>query len=134
MPTAAIVVIVVLVAVLAVLLMRPTAVQTLDGDAAVIEQLRIAGSDLQKPHTVEFFLYFPSEAGAQHVAEKLDAMGFVPEVKVAAAGSNLPWLLFATRSMVPKLEELGRLRILLRELAAAEQGEYDGWGTPIVPK
>jgi hypothetical protein len=134
MPTAVIVVIVAVVAVLAVLLMRRTAVQTLDGDAAVIEQLRTAGSDVQKPHAVEFFLYFPSEAGALHVAQKLHAMGFVSEVKAAAAGSSLPWLLFATRSMVPRLEELSRLRILLGELATAEQGQYDGWGTPIVPK
>ena len=134
MPIAAIVVIVAAVAVLAVFLMRRTAVQTLDGDAGVMEQLRIAGSDLQKPHTVEFFLYFPTEAGAHHVAQKLGTMGFLPEVKAAAAGSNLPWLLFATRSMIPKLEELSRLRKLLGELAADEQGQYDGWGTPIVPK
>ena len=134
MPTAVIVLIVVIVAVLATVLMRRTAAQSHGGDAAVIEQLRIAGSDLEKPHTVEFFLYFPSEAAAQHIAQKLDSMGFAPEVKAAAEGASLPWLLFATRSMVPKVEELSRLRVLLSELAIAEQGEYDGWGTSIVQK
>ncbi|UUZ47407.1 ribonuclease E inhibitor RraB [Massilia sp. B-10] len=46
------------------------------GDAQVVAQLRKAGSDLSKPHPVEFFLYFPSKAAADRVSDKLNSMGF----------------------------------------------------------
>ena len=131
MRIAVLVVTVLAVVVLVGLLKQRNAATELAGDAAVIHQLRLAGSDLTKPHPIEFFLYFPAESGAQHIAQKLAPLGFASEVKPSAAGSTLPWLLFSTRSMV-QTEEMSRLRVLLEELAAAERGEYDGWGSPIV--
>jgi len=126
----AILVLIALVAAGAFSLRRADA-QQLSGDAQVVAQLRQAGSDLGKPHTVEFFMYFPAEASAKHVAERLKNMGFKAEVKPAAQGA-LPWLTFATRSMVVEVAELERLRQVLTGLSAAEHGEYDGWGTSIV--
>lgn len=76
-------------------------------------------------------MYFPSEAGAQHVAARLNAQGFRASVK-QAAGGNLPWHTFATRSMVPEVREMERLRRVLTELSESERGEYDGWRTPVV--
>lgn len=114
-----------------VLLLRRPRAPVLSGDAKVVEQLRQAGSDLSKPHVVEFFMYFPAEAGALNVARKVGEAGFTAEVKPAASG-NLPWLTFATRSMVVTVEEMERLRSTLTELCEAEHGEYDGWGTPVV--
>ena len=103
-----------------------------DGDAQVVLQLKKAGSDISKPHDIEFFLYFATEASAQHTAEKMRGLGFQPEVKAAADGATMPWLVFATRRMVPELSELHRLRASLNILAASENGEFDGWGTPVV--
>ena len=101
------------------------------GDAEVVAQLRKAGSDLSKPHPVEFFLYFPSKAAADRVSDKLNSMGFDVAVEPAAQG-KLPWLAYATKSMVPASAELERLRSVFDALSASEQGEYDGWETPIV--
>lgn len=67
------------------------------GDGDVIARLREAGSDLTKPHFVEFFMYFPSEAAAKRVADKLISLGFSSTVEPAASPDSLPWHTFATR-------------------------------------
>lgn len=100
-------------------------------DAGVIEQLRQAGSDLAKPHDIEFFLYFPSEADAAAAATALSGRGFAHRITRAASGSQ--WLLLLTRSMRPLEAELSRLRSELQALAARHRGEYDWWGSPVVP-
>lgn len=101
------------------------------GDADVISQLRKAGSDLNKTHPVEFFLYFPTEDAARRVGDALFALGFTPAVRPASSGS-LDWLVLATRKMVPSVELMRELRRDLSTLSAAEGGEYDGWGTSLV--
>ncbi|QTN21457.1 ribonuclease E inhibitor RraB [Rhizobacter sp. AJA081-3] len=113
------------------LLLRGASAAEPTGDAAVIAQLRNAGSDLTKPHPVEFFMYFPTEAAAKRVADKLNSQGFTASVKPAASG-GLPWHTFATRRLVPTVEAMVKLRAELTALCALEGGEYDGWGTPIV--
>jgi hypothetical protein len=40
-----------------------------EDDRAVLEQLRAAGSDLSKPHQIDFYLYFTTEEAAQKAAE-----------------------------------------------------------------
>lgn len=102
-----------------------------DPDSLVLTQLRKAGSNLGKPHDIEFFLYFPSEAAAGRVASKLRADGFGVTVSPAAGGGS-DWLALATRSMVPEAKELVRLRSMFTLLSSAEKGNYDGWGTPVV--
>lgn len=100
-------------------------------DVAVLSQLRQAGSDLSKPHAIEFFMYFPSEAAAKSVASKLEGEGFNVKVSASASG-KAEWLALATRSMVPAVADLVRLRAMLTAMSATEQGTYDGWGTPVV--
>jgi Regulator of ribonuclease activity B len=100
-------------------------------DVAVLSQLRQAGSDLSKPHAIEFFMYFPSEPAANSVASKLQGEGFIVNVSASASG-KAEWLAFATKLMIPTVAELVRLRGMLTAMSAAEQGTYDGWGTPVV--
>jgi hypothetical protein len=131
MPSTGVILIALAVAVACVLLLRRPRAPALSGDAQVVAQLRQAGSDLSKPHVVEFFMYFPAEAGALNVARKVGEAGFTAEVKRAASG-NLPWLTFATGSMVVTATEMERLRSMLTALCEPEHGEYDGWGAPVV--
>ena len=100
-------------------------------DGEVLAQLREAGSDLSKPHPVEFFLYFPSEEAARHVGVAIADQGFTIEVRQAAQGSN--WAVLAGKIMVPNEADLLRIREAFDALATAQGGEYDGWGTPVVP-
>ena len=99
-------------------------------DAQVLRQLKEAGSDLTKPHAVEFFLYLPTEIGARAAAEELTARSYDTKIDQAATGDQ--WLCLATRSFVPTQEAIDATRAEFEALATRLAGEYDGWGTPVV--
>ncbi len=116
------------VVIAAALLRRPEPPLSPDGE--VLAQLKKAGSNLSKPHPVEFFLYFPTSEAAERVGATLRADGFEIVVKPGAKGPD--WLVQATRSMLPVEAELIALRQRFEALARREGGVYDGWGTPVV--
>ncbi|PYX07164.1 MAG: hypothetical protein DMG88_15610 [Acidobacteria bacterium] len=101
-----------------------------DLDRSVLVQLRRSGSDLLKPHNIEFFLYFPTQSVADKAGTSIRSSGFEVEVKKAAQGET--WLCFATKTMIPELSDLQRIRHDFMTLAASVSGEYDGWGTQVV--
>jgi regulator of RNase E activity RraB len=103
---------------------------TPDLDQSVLVQLRKAGSDLTKPHHIEFFLYFPTQPVADQAALTIRKAGFEVEARNAAQGDH--WLCFATKTMVPELSDLQKIRGDFVRLAASMNGEYDGWGTQVV--
>lgn len=100
-----------------------------DLDQAVLLQLRKAGSDLAKPHHIDFFLYFPTQDVADKAALTIRHVGF--EVKVQKAARGDLWLCLAKKTMVPELPDLQKIRRDFVSLAASMNGEYDGWGTPV---
>lgn len=100
-----------------------------DPDAAPLDELARAGSDLSLPHEIEFFLYFPDQPAALRAARTLEAEGYQTEVSREGAGED--WLCFATREMVPDLGALRTLRARFNRLADADGGVYDGWGTTV---
>jgi hypothetical protein len=100
-------------------------------DAQVVARLVQAGSDLRKPHSVDFFLYVPSEAGAKRLAQKLARLGF--EVRVEPVKTtSLRWMTFANRTMLVEVVELENLRRQFEEMSREEGGVYDGWGSEVV--
>ena len=101
-----------------------------DPDQLVLDQLRKAGSDLSKPHNIDLFLYFPSEASANEAAKGIE--GEVDAVKVELGADKKNWLCFANKRMVPDHEKLVALRRRLDEVARKGNGVYDGWGTGVV--
>ena len=58
-----------------------------DKDLAVLQRLKELGSDLNKPHTVDFFLYFPSEEQARSAASEIEREGY----KVRVDRAPTPW-------------------------------------------
>jgi len=101
-----------------------------DLDHLVLVQLRKSGSDLSKPHNIEFFLYFPTQSVAKNASLKIRDAGF--EVEVRRAGLGDSWLCFATKTMIPALPDLQKIRQNFMALAGSMNGEYDGWGTQVV--
>ena len=95
-----------------------------DADALVIRQLRAAGSDLTKPHEIDFYLYFPSEPAARAAADRIKS-DFTTTVRHAAKGDQ--WLVLAHRTMIPREQDLAQIRTRLSRLAEQSGGEYDGW-------
>lgn len=100
-----------------------------DPDEQVIVQLEKAGSNLTLPHNIEFFLYFPNQESANESANRIELKGFKVEVKNVATGSE--WLCFATKKMIPSLENLQETRIYFEDISTSLGGVYDGWGTEI---
>jgi hypothetical protein len=100
-----------------------------DPDGQVLKQLVVAGSDLSKPHQVEFFLYFPDEERASRAYRELATEGFSGKVDRAATGPG--WLCFVTKQIVPTHATMLGIRKRMEGLATAGGGEYDGWGTPV---
>ena len=100
-----------------------------DGDAATLDELAHAGSDLSRQHTIEFFLYLPDQPAAEAVAAELRREGLTAEVSQGQEASD--WLCLARRQMVPDMAGLRTWRERLTALAEAHQGVYDGWGTEV---
>lgn len=101
-----------------------------DPDQMVLEQLKKAGSDLSKPHNLEFFIYFSTKVDAMEIAQRIKEAGFAVDVKQAAQGPG--WLCVATKMMIPELAALQKIRRDFSTLAATKRGEYDGWETAVV--
>jgi hypothetical protein len=99
-------------------------------DGRVIEQLKKAGANLDKPHPIEFFFYFPTQDRAERIASRLRRDGYTATFNRAAKGQN--WVVQATKEMIPNEIALNKLRKKFEAIAADEKGEYDGWGTPVV--
>ena len=97
----------------------------LDLDEAVLVQLKKAGSDLSKPHKIDFYLYFPTKSVAEQAALSLRRTGFEVVVKKGADDKN--WLCLATKPMILDLPAIRQTQHDLDRLAASLKGNYDGW-------
>ena len=100
------------------------------GDALVLARLRASGSDLSKPHSIEFFIYLPTREAAQNIADQIRAKGFGARVDRKGQGPN--WLCLGTKSMVPDLAAIEAIGADFDEMARSLGGEYDGWETTVV--
>jgi hypothetical protein len=101
-------------------------------DQMVIDNLRDAGSDLSKPHEIDFSFYFPDAASAQRFMLKV-AKQPPYAVRLLDDDGDGEWLVEVTRTFVPSLAEIEANSNELRELAEADGGEFDGWGAAVVP-
>ncbi|WP_181179557.1 ribonuclease E inhibitor RraB [Methylibium rhizosphaerae] len=100
-------------------------------DAMVIEQLLRAGSNLSKPHAVDFYVYLPSRRAADTVAAQLAKHGYTVRVRPSAAG-DMRWLALASRSMLLSVESIGNSAAIIRQVSAPHKGDYDGWEAGVV--
>ena len=100
-------------------------------DQKSLEELRTAGSDLSKVHSIQFYLYVPSEQDAKAAAKTLQERDFNTVVKEGTRGKN--WLCLGQKSMTPTMEHVTEVRELFESLAAQYHGKYDGWKAPVEP-
>src|SRR5262245_43761803 len=75
-------------------------------DQKTLEQLRSAGSDLSKTHSIQFYLYVPSQEDANAAATRLQGDDFDTVVKQ----DGRRWLCVGQKSMVPTIENLSWAR------------------------
>jgi hypothetical protein len=82
-------------------------------------------SDINQPHTFDFYFYFKDEITARNAADKLRDTGF--ETVVCLGADNLNWLCLSTKDIIPSEQALNSLGEDLEDLALKYQGEFDGW-------
>lgn len=99
-------------------------------DAHAIAQLRDAGSDLSRPHRIDFFLYFADEANARAFATAFRARDF--DARVSHAADRDAWQVKLARTMLPEEAALGALRAEFVRASESAGGSYDGWGAAVV--
>lgn len=101
----------------------------LSSDEQVLGQLREAGSNLSKPHEINYWLYFPDEKAARAAAGALKAKGFSG---LSVEEGKKEWRLKAIKVMVPTSKAVAETTALMESIAASNQGDYDGWETQVV--
>ncbi len=99
------------------------------GNERVIKALANAGSDLTKPHDIEY--HFMSEARAG--VESLKDWGAEAGYSVANEGTGDGYFYVdLIKATVPELELISADSALMLQAAATYGCEYDGWGCSVV--
>ncbi|MDH7453707.1 ribonuclease E inhibitor RraB [Luteimonas composti] len=100
-------------------------------DARVIENLISAGSDISKPHNIDFFMFMPSKSKAKSAAAEMEKLGYTIASIDRDAGQS-QWQIHAIRVMAPQLDAMTATTRTLESVAAKHGGDYDGWGASVV--
>ncbi len=102
-------------------------------DEVLIAQLSEAGSDMLKPHNIDFFLYFSSPLTADKAREKIQSLYYdaTCTVRESVQQKGL-FIVEAKKVMVPTLASMIAIRKEFDEIAIEFSGAYDGWGSEIV--
>ena len=80
----------------------------ISADRAVLAGLQAAGSDLSKPHPIEFFLYFPTREAADRALPKVLENELTAEVKKAETDEE--WLILDTKNTIPNASGIQAIR------------------------
>ena len=95
----------------------------------LIKLLKERGSDLKKPHAVEFYVYLPTRILANKLAKKIQKQGF--DVHVFSDPSGARWLCLPIKNIVPNAKALASIQKHFNTLAQPFGGQCDGWGTQV---
>lgn len=94
------------------------------------QELLAEGDDLSRPHDLEHYLFFQTEAQAIRCAERMEAEGYEFRAQVDAEGDYAHGVILAKTGMLD--DETLRLSDLeLFDAARREHGLYRGWNTEL---
>ncbi len=100
-----------------------------DWDTKLITELRKRGMDPFKSYDVNFFFALPHEAACTAINRQLESEGFRVDVKAVPDNKEFPFSLHATQNMRVHAPEMKAMSRRFKDLAKANQGRYDGWGS-----
>jgi regulator of RNase E activity RraB len=102
-------------------------------DRLVVEKLKENNDDLSKPRPVDHFAYFISRKDREAFITAIGKLGFVIANRTDGKGDILFGVEFKRTDPV-NLDAIHTVVMKLKQLAERHNGEYDGWGTQVVPK
>ncbi len=100
-----------------------------DRDYKTIEALKNNGSDISKPHEIDFFLDFEKFEQAAPIAQAMDKDGF--NVRMFENGDGT-FTIEAKKTIVPLPDTMRDITKKLNALTGKYGGTYDGWGSEVV--
>jgi regulator of RNase E activity RraB len=102
-----------------------------DSDYKVLKALKENGSDLSKPHLIDFFFDFDATEQEQvaTIVNLIEKEGFNSQVNKNNDGS---YTIKARKSLIPTLKSMQAITQQFKQLTKKHGGKYDGWGTEIV--
>jgi Regulator of ribonuclease activity B len=101
-------------------------------DRVILGQLRGKGANLALARHVLHFLYFADEPSATAAAEDVEDIGFDATV-VAPTDDGAQWLVRAEATRVVDETTVNTHRAQFERIAAAHDGDYDGWEAAAEP-
>ena len=118
-----------LLVVLAAVLIGCTTALAESPDQEVLDQLRDAGSNMDRVHMFTFYLYHQDSRNGRRMCERLASEGFTAHFQ-ERPGSEL-WLCLAQTVFLPQIELLLEVQGYLEQIALEYGGIYDGWETQV---
>ncbi|MFQ6614078.1 MAG: ribonuclease E inhibitor RraB [Fidelibacterota bacterium] len=100
-------------------------------DKITLDLLARCGSDFNRTHHFDFYLYFRQESAARAARLVLERERFT--VTLIPPEVSPEWLVLAGKDMLPEEVELRDLRHWFEKLAEDLKGDYDGWETAFTP-
>ena len=99
-------------------------------DRLLLSELRETGSDLSKPHDVEFFFFAPSSSAAEALKADLESDGFEAD---SVEDETPPQVVVIARTqLVPDEIALSTMRQAHIKRASKYDARYDGWEASVV--
>ncbi|MFZ5444849.1 MAG: DUF695 domain-containing protein [Myxococcota bacterium] len=98
----------------------------------IVAQMQEAGDQLDVPRQVDHVAFFPSRLQATAAAEALRGADFQVDEPEAPEKSDEPWMLEFHRDDHCADGEPDEFVAEVLELIEPHEGDYDGWGAPVV--
>jgi Regulator of ribonuclease activity B len=96
-----------------------------DGDA--LREIASLGADMSRPMTLEFTIAVPTVEGARALAERIAAIGYLPDLLVDDSDGSVS--LYCARSMIATYEGVVTAQEDLNALCKPVGACCDGWIT-----
>ena len=103
-----------------------------DADKLALRQLEGRGADLALPRHVIHFLLFEHEADAHAAAASIDEGSWTTHVD-APTETLVEWTVRIDGNRIVGSETVAAFRAQFERIAAAHNGEYDGWEAAAKP-
>lgn len=103
-------------------------------DRSVVERLAESGDDPSAERDIDHFVYFDNERNRTVFVDRTAAIGFRVDHLSSHPDSTRPYGVQLIRRDRTELQAIHEAVMQLVDLANEFEGEYDGWGAPVVDK
>ena len=105
-----------------------------DNDRQVWAVLEESDADLDQPHRIDWFLFFPTQEQAREAERILVEHEYEVDVGPPQESKAEDWCVQATLNVKLSLGYIAHMTAMFLQFAEDHAGVYDGWGAAVDPK